>query len=100
MKVKIKKLFEDAILPTYGSSGAAGADLYAYITDENASGKDSDGNNMVAIPPNATVMIHTGVAVEIPKGYVGLICARSGKATKEGLAPANKIGVIIVVSSW
>lgn len=82
IKVKIKKLSETAHLPTYGSDGAAGADLYA-LTD-----------NDVTIDPGQTIMIHTGVALEIPVGYVGLVFARSGLASKRGLAPANKVGVI------
>lgn len=82
MLVKIKKLNDNAIIPTYGSLGAAGADLYA-LTD-----------GAVSIESDATVLIGTGVAMEIPEGYVGLIFARSGLSTKQGLAPANKVGVI------
>ena len=82
MKVKVKKLDERAILPTYGSVGAAGADLYALADDE------------VTIAAGETVLIGTGLALEIPEGYVGLVYARSGLATKRGLAPANKVGVI------
>lgn len=82
IKVKIKKLSEIAHLPTYGSEGAAGADLYALA------------DNDVTIEPGQTAMIHTGVALEIPVGYVGLVFARSGLASKRGLAPANKVGVI------
>ena len=82
MKIKVKKLNENAILPTYGSAFAAGADLY------NLPGVD------VVIPPHATVMIHTGLAMEIPEGYAGFLFARSGIASKRGLAPANKVGVI------
>ena len=80
--VSAKLLDPRAKLPTYGSPDAAGADLYA-LTD-----------GPVAIVPGQTVLIHTGLALAIPKGYVGLIFARSGLATKEGLAPANKVGVI------
>lgn len=82
MKVKIKKLKDGAILPTYGSPSAAGADLYACEEAE------------VTVLPGATVLIHTGLALEIPEGLVGLIYARSGLASKKGLAPANKVGVI------
>ena len=78
----IKKLTENAILPTYGSQGAAGADLYAC---EDAP---------VTIEPGQTRLIHTGLAMEIPTGLVGLVYARSGLASKRGLAPANKVGVI------
>ena len=82
MKIKVKKLNENAILPTYGSLSAAGADLY------NLPGADT------VIPPHETVMIHTGLAMEIPEGYAGFLFARSGIASKRGLAPANKVGVI------
>ena len=82
MKVKVKKLNERAILPTYGSEQAAGADLYALLGDD------------VTIGAGETALIGTGLALEIPTGYVGLIYARSGLATKRGLAPANKVGVI------
>lgn len=82
MKVNIKKLNQNAIIPSYGSEYAAGADLYACIEGD------------VDIPPHATVLIPTGVALELPVGYAGLIYARSGLATKKGLAPANKVGVV------
>lgn len=81
-KMKIKKLNEKATVPTYGSEFSAGADLYAC--------EESD----VVIGAGETLLIHTGIALEIPVGYVGLIYARSGLATKRGLAPANKVGVI------
>lgn len=82
MKVNIKKLDDRAILPTYGSEYAAGADLYACL----------DG--AVTIEAGATLLIHTGIAMELPLGLVGLIYARSGLASKRGLAPANKVGVV------
>ena len=82
MKIKVKKLNESAILPTYGSASAAGADLY------NLPGAE------VVIPAHQNVMIHTGLAMEIPEGYAGFLFARSGIASKRGLAPANKVGVI------
>lgn len=81
-KLKIKKLNQNATVPVYSSEFAAGADLYAC--------EDSD----VTIPAGKTVLVHTGIAMAIPEGYVGLIFARSGLATKRGLAPANKVGVI------
>ena len=81
-KINIKKLDPRAITPTYGSEFAAGADLYA-LTDEN-----------VTINPSETVLIHTGISMEIPQGFGGFIFARSGLASKKGLAPANKVGVI------
>ena len=80
--MNIKKLNEGAVVPTYGSEFAAGADLYAC--------EDED----VVIAPSETKLIHTGIAMEIPEGLVGLIYARSGLASKKGLAPANKVGVI------
>ena len=80
--VKVKKLREDAVLPTYGSEYAAGADLYACL------------DAPVTIEPHSTVMLHTGLAMEIPAGYAGLIYARSGLASKRHLAPANKVGVV------
>ena len=81
-KMKIKKLNGRAIIPTYGSEFSAGADLYSC--------EESD----VVIGAGETRLIHTGIALEIPCGYVGLIYARSGLATRRGLAPANKVGVI------
>lgn len=80
--VAIKKLREGAVIPTYGSEYAAGADLYACI-DES-----------ITFEPGETILVHTGIAMEIPGGYAGLIYARSGLASKKGLAPANKVGVI------
>ena len=80
--IKIKKINENAIIPTYGTEFSAGADLYALPGDS------------VTIEPHKTVMIHTGLAMEIPEGYAGLIFARSGLASKRGLAPANKGGVV------
>lgn len=80
--VAVKLLDPRAKVPAYGSADAAGADLYAV----------ADGP--VTIAPGETVLIHTGLALAIPKGYVGLVHARSGLATKQGLAPANKVGVI------
>lgn len=80
--VSVVKLDPGAKLPSYGSEGAAGADLYACL------------EHPVVISPGATEWIPTGVSVEIPSGYVGLVCARSGLACKYGLAPANKVGVI------
>ena len=81
-KIEIKKLNEEAIIPTYGSIDAAGADLYACI------------DNNETILPHETKLIKTGIAMAIPKGLVGLVFARSGLASKKGLAPANKVGVI------
>ena len=80
--VRIKKLDEKATIPTYGTEFAAGADLYACLDDA------------LTINPHETILVHTGVAMEIPTGFAGLIYARSGIATKRGLAPANKVGVV------
>ena len=80
--IKVKKLDERAVLPAYGSEYAAGPDLYAV----------SDG--AITFLPGETKFVHTGLAMEIPAGYAGLVYARSGLATKRGLAPANKVGVI------
>ena len=82
IQLKVKKLLPEAKLPAYGSEFAAGADLYAL------------SENPIRIAPQETAIVHTGLAVEIPEGYVGLVFARSGLATKKGLAPANKVGVI------
>lgn len=80
--IRVKKLMAEAKLPTYGSDEAAGADLYACL------------ENSIVIQPGETCFVPTGLAMEIPKGYAGLIYARSGLACKRGLAPANKVGVI------
>ncbi|MBE5940139.1 MAG: dUTP diphosphatase [Lachnospiraceae bacterium] len=80
--INIKKLNPGAIIPTYGTEYSAGADLYACM------------DTAVTINPGKTEFIHTGIALEIPAGYAGLIYARSGLACKKGLAPANKVGVI------
>ena len=82
MKIAVKKLRETAILPTFGSPEAAGADLYACLEAP------------VTVAPGQTVFVPTGLAMELPVGYVGLVYARSGLACKRGLAPANKVGVI------
>ena len=82
--VRIKKLRENAVVPTYGSEFAAGADLYAAVEES------------VTIAPSETKLIPTGIAMEIPVGYAGFIYARSGLASKKGLAPANKVGVVDV----
>lgn len=80
--IKIKKLRENAVIPTYGSANAAGADLYACLDD------------VITLQPGETYMVPTGLSMEIPEGYAGLIYARSGLASKKGLAPANKVGVV------
>ena len=81
-KIRVKRLRPDAVLPTYGSEFAAGADLYACL------------DAPVTIAPGDTFWVSTGLSLEIPQGYAGLIYARSSMGTKRGLAPANKVGVI------
>lgn len=83
--INIKKTDENAKIPTYGSEFAAGSDLYAVMHNEE---------NKVEILPGETAFIDTGIVMEIPNGYVGLVYARSGLSCKQGLAPANKVGVI------
>ena len=80
--VRVKKLSDNAVLPTYGSAEAAGADLYACL------------DAPVTIQPGDTAFIPTGIALEVPRGCAGLIYARSSLGAKRGLAPANKVGVI------
>lgn len=80
--LKIKKISENAVTPTRGSKDAAGFDLYC------------SESSIVEILPGSTVKIHTGIQMEIPDGYVGLLFARSGIAIKKGLRPANAVGVI------
>lgn len=80
--VRVKKLHPNAVLPTYGSQEAAGADLYACLEET------------VTIQPGETAWIPTGIALEVPKGCAGLVFARSSLGAKRGLAPANKVGVI------
>ena len=95
LDVKIKCLSGTAIMPTYGSAKAACMDLYANLGYHEARSVDGikDYPNFVEIPPHYTVKIGTGFAFQPPEGYCGLIFARSGLATKQGLAPANKVGV-------
>lgn len=82
MNIKIKKLTETAVIPEKGSRYSAGFDLSADIIDK------------VLILPHKTVKIPTGLSIELPEGYFGAIYARSGLATKQGLRPANAVGVI------
>ncbi len=80
--IRVKKLRPDALLPSYGSAEAAGADLHACLDEA------------VTIQPGETAWIPTGIALEVPKGCAGLVYARSSMGAKRGLAPANKVGVI------
>lgn len=82
LPIKVKRLRPNAVLPVYASAQAAGADLCACLDEP------------VTIDPGKTVYIPTGLAMEIPVGCAGLIYARSGLSCKQGLAPANKVGVI------
>ena len=82
MKISVKKLYPNAILPTYGSAGAVGADLYACLEEA------------VTVAPGEVFWIPTGIALEVPAGCAGLVYARSSMGAKRGLAPANKVGVI------
>lgn len=82
MNIKIKKLNDNATIPTRGSEYAAGYDLYA------------NNKEMITVEPHQTTKIGTGIAMEIPDGYFGGIFARSGLATKSGLRPANCVGVV------
>lgn len=87
--LKIKKLHDAAIIPTLGSEYAAGYDLYAYLNDEY-----STNNRRVTIKPHTTVKLGTGISLAVPQGYFAAIFARSGLATKQGLRPANCVGVV------
>ena len=80
--IRVKKLNPDAIIPTYGSAEAAGADLYACLPEP------------LTVQPGEVAWVSTGIALEVPKGCAGLVYARSGLACKRGLAPANKVGVV------
>ena len=80
--VRFTKLDPAAIVPKYATADAAGADLYARLPEA------------LTIGAGETKMVHTGIAIAVPHGYAGLVYARSGLASKRGLAPANKVGVI------
>lgn len=80
--IRVKKLNPNAFLPSYGSSEAAGADLYACLSEP------------LIVQPGEVAWVSTGIALEVPKGCAGLVYARSGLACKRGLAPANKVGVV------
>ena len=84
MKVEIKKLYNDAILPTRGSEKAAAYDVYAYL---------KDGISEAFIHPHTTMKIGTGIALAPPEGFFVGVYARSGLSTKEGLRPANCVGI-------
>ena len=81
MTIKVKKVSPTAVIPTRGSSFAAGYDLFADIPED------------IIIPPHSTATVDTGLKFELPEGYFAGIFARSGIATREGLRPANCVGV-------
>ena len=85
MDVRVQKLHPAAVIPTFGSEEAAGCDLYANITENGG---------VITIRPGTKQFIKTGIAMAIPKGYGGFLYARSGLACKQGLRPANCVGVI------
>ncbi|SEK61821.1 MULTISPECIES: dUTP diphosphatase [Pseudobutyrivibrio] len=82
MNINILRMTDSAKLPERGSVSAAGYDLFADVAED------------VTIAPHETKMIGTGLAMEIPEGYFGGIFARSGLSAKEGLRPANCVGVV------
>ena len=82
MDIKVKKMNSMACIPLQATDGSAGSDLYACLDAE------------ASLAPGETLLVPTGLALEIPDGYVGLVFARSSVASKRGLAPANKVGVI------
>lgn len=85
MNLEIKKIVPSALAPTYATDGAAGADLYACITDDNGE---------IYIRGGETILVGSGISMAIPKGYVGLVFPRSGWAVKKSLSLANAVGVI------
>lgn len=104
MKIKAKRLSDTAKLPTYGSERACCMDLYADLSDHcitlnpdvevrNISGNENGPIQRVGIAPHSTIKIPTGWAFQPPEGYAGFIYARSGLSTKNGLRPANCLGI-------
>ena len=84
MRIKFKKLREGATPPSHGSKYAAGYDLYACINNDH---------NCVVVAPHTTEKVGTGLSIQPPNDYFGAIFARSGLATKQGIRPANCVGV-------
>lgn len=82
MEIKIKRLNERAKIPTFGTEFSAGADLYCAEEHETS------------VCSGQKCSIGTGISMEIPEGYVGLVFARSGLACKDGLRLCNSVGVI------
>ena len=87
-RINIKKMYDNAILPTRAHDDDAGYDLYASASEYGYV------SGIIGIPPLSSVKIYTGVAFQIPKGYVGLVFARSGLGINKGLTPRNCVGVI------
>lgn len=85
MNIKVKRMSEEAKLPTRGSEKAAAYDVYACLPDKNA---------LVTIMPHQTMLIGTGLRMAPPEGFYVGVYARSGLSSKEGLRPANCVGVI------
>lgn len=82
MELKIKKMRDNAILPTRGDTEAAGIDLYACL------------NGSITLAPGATAMIPSGISCEFPKGYFGAVAVRSSVGTKRHLVLSNQLGII------
>lgn len=82
MEIKIKRLNKRAKIPTFGTEFSAGADLYCAEEHE------------ISVCSGQKCSIGTGISMEIPEGYVGLVFARSGLACKNGLRLCNSVGVI------
>lgn len=85
MNIKVKRMNKEAKLPTRGSEKAAAYDVYACLPDKNAP---------VTIMPHQTMLIGTGLRMAPPEGFYVGVYARSGLSSKEGLRPANCVGVI------
>ena len=83
MEIKIQKLYADAEIPTYGSDLSKSMELYAHLGEDET----------LLIKPHETIKVGTGIAVQPPVGYFGAVFARSGLATKQGLRPANCVGI-------
>lgn len=92
-KLRVKKLHNDAKIPTKGSSGAAGWDLYAYNVDNAFAHMGSTGMSHV-IKPGETVIVHTGISAQCPHGCFLAVYARSGLGIKHGVVPSNCVGII------
>ncbi len=92
--VLVNKIYEDARLPFYGSEDAACADVYAYITEDEADAINFNHKPYIFIQPHETRLIHTGLRMDPAEGWFIRVYARSGIASKRGLAPANKTGII------